>query len=161
MEIGTARTSELCLLGSLFTAGRGPHPRQVFLCSVLIGRSGTHSWGASRVLPWYRTRPPVQGSEETPIHPWVGKTPWRRKRQPAPVFSPGESHGQRSLAGYSPGGHQEWDTTGHLSTQSHTVTDERLFSSMFSCVSPRKAWRDETAVCASYLGRLRLLREAE
>ena len=36
--------------------------------------------------------------------PWVGKTPWRRKCQPTPVFLPGESHGQRSLAGYSPWG---------------------------------------------------------
>ena len=34
--------------------------------------------------------------------PWVGKIPWRRKWQPTPVFLPGESHGQRSLAGYSP-----------------------------------------------------------
>ena len=32
--------------------------------------------------------------------PWVGKIPWRRAWQPTPVFSPGESHGQRSLAGY-------------------------------------------------------------
>ena len=32
----------------------------------------------------------------------VGKIPWRRKWQPTPVFLPGESHGQRSLAGYSP-----------------------------------------------------------
>ena len=30
---------------------------------------------------------------------WVGKIPWRRKRQPAVVFSPRESHGQRSLEG--------------------------------------------------------------
>ena len=29
---------------------------------------------------------------------------WRRKWQPAPVFLPGESHGQRSLVGYSPWG---------------------------------------------------------
>ena len=28
-----------------------------------------------------------------------------------PVFLPGESHGQRSLVGYSPRGHKEWDTT--------------------------------------------------
>ena len=35
---------------------------------------------------------------------WVGKIPWRRKWQPTPVFLPGESHGQRSLAGYSPWG---------------------------------------------------------
>ena len=34
--------------------------------------------------------------------PWVGKILWRRKRQPTPVFLPGESQGQRSLAGYSP-----------------------------------------------------------
>ena len=34
--------------------------------------------------------------------PWVGKIPWRRAWQPTPVFLPGESHGQRSLAGCSP-----------------------------------------------------------
>ena len=33
--------------------------------------------------------------------PWVRKIPWRRARQPTPVFLPGESHGQRSLVGYS------------------------------------------------------------
>jgi len=33
--------------------------------------------------------------------PWVWKIPWRKKWQPTPVFLPGESHGQRSLAGYS------------------------------------------------------------
>ena len=35
--------------------------------------------------------------------------PWRRKWQPTPVFLPGQSHGQRSLAGYSPWGHKESD----------------------------------------------------
>ena len=33
---------------------------------------------------------------------WVGKIPWRRAWQPNPVFLTGESHGQRSLAGYGP-----------------------------------------------------------
>ena len=33
--------------------------------------------------------------------PWVGKIPWRRAWQPIPVFLPGESHGQRSVVGYS------------------------------------------------------------
>ena len=32
--------------------------------------------------------------------------PWRREWQHTPVFSPEESHGQRSLAGYSPWGHK-------------------------------------------------------
>ena len=34
--------------------------------------------------------------------PCIGKVPWRRAWQPTPVFLPGESHGQRSLEGYSP-----------------------------------------------------------
>ena len=46
--------------------------------------------------------------------PWVGKIPWRRKWQSTPVFVPGESHGQRSLAGCSPWGRKELDTTEHL-----------------------------------------------
>jgi len=32
--------------------------------------------------------------------PWVGKIPLKRAWQSTPVFLPGESHGQRSLAGY-------------------------------------------------------------
>ena len=42
---------------------------------------------------------------------WVGKISWRREWLPTPVFLPGEFHGQRSLAGYSPWGHKESDTT--------------------------------------------------
>ena len=43
--------------------------------------------------------------------PWVGKVPWRRAWQPTPAFLPGESHGQKSLVGYSPWDHKESDTT--------------------------------------------------
>ena len=43
--------------------------------------------------------------------PWVGKIPWRRVWQPTAVFLPGESHGQRSLAGYRPWGRKESDRT--------------------------------------------------
>ena len=39
---------------------------------------------------------------------------WRRKWQPMPVFLPGESHGWRSLVGYSPWGRKELDTTERL-----------------------------------------------
>ena len=48
--------------------------------------------------------------------------PWRRKWQPTPVFLPGESHGQRSLAGYSPWGHKESDTAEQVSVRTHTHT---------------------------------------
>ena len=47
------------------------------------------------------------------FNPWVRKIPWRKEWQPTPVFLPGESHGQRSLEGYSPQGHKESDTTKH------------------------------------------------
>ena len=43
--------------------------------------------------------------------PWVRKIPWRTKGLPTPVFLPGESHGQKSLAGYSPWGCKESDMT--------------------------------------------------
>ena len=43
---------------------------------------------------------------------------WRRKWQPTPVFLPGESHGQRSLVGYSPRGRKESDKTERL-THTH------------------------------------------
>ena len=36
----------------------------------------------------------------------VGSIPWRRKRQPTPVFLSGKSHGQRRLEGYHPWGHK-------------------------------------------------------
>ena len=40
-------------------------------------------------------------------------------RQPIAVFLPGESHGQRSLAGCSPWGHKDSDTT-EVTTQHST-----------------------------------------
>ena len=53
-------------------------------------------------LPWWVSGKESACSAEDAFNPWVGKIPWRRKWQPTPVFLPGKSHGQRSLAGYSP-----------------------------------------------------------
>ena len=50
---------------------------------------------------------------------WVGKSPWRRKWQPTPVFLHGEAHGQRSLAGYSLKGCKESETT-EVTYHAHT-----------------------------------------
>jgi len=47
---------------------------------------------------------PSAGDISHRVDPWVGKIPWRRAWQPTPIFLPGEFHGQRSLAGYSPWG---------------------------------------------------------
>ena len=58
-------------------------------------------------FPWW-----LSGKESTctgrrhGFDPWVGKTPWRRKWQPTPVFLSGRSHGQRSLLSCSPWGHK-------------------------------------------------------
>ena len=48
--------------------------------------------------------PAMQETQEPRLDPWVGKIPWRRAWQPTPLFLLGESHGQRSLVGYSPQG---------------------------------------------------------
>ena len=51
--------------------------------------------------------------------PGWGKIPWRRAWQPTPVFLPGESHGQRSLAEFSPYSCHESDTT-KVTSHAHT-----------------------------------------
>ena len=40
-----------------------------------------------------------------------GKISWRMEWLPTPIFWPGEFHGQRFLAGYSPWDHKDSDTT--------------------------------------------------
>ena len=54
--------------------------------------------------------------------PGSGRSPWRRAWQPTQVFLPGESHGQRSLVGYSAWGAKESDMTEHLSI--YTVRED-------------------------------------
>ena len=59
------------------------------------------------LIPWWLSRSGVRLQCRRPgFNPWVGKSPQRRKWQPIPVFLPGESHGQRSLGGYSPLSHK-------------------------------------------------------
>ena len=69
---------------------------------------GLPTWLSARESTWQCRRHTRSGFD-----PWVGKIPWRRAWQPTPVFLPGESHGQRSLAGYSWWGHRELDTIKH------------------------------------------------
>ena len=82
--------------------------------------------GASGKEPACRCR----RRERQGFDPWVGKIPWRRAWQPTPVFLPGESHGEE-LAGCTPWGREELDTTEGLSTR-HThqeLLTHRLFTS--------------------------------
>ena len=107
--------------------------------SILAGRSprteesdGLQSLGLQRVGHDLATKPAppyytpffmhmlfyritnLPAMQETWVQSWVGKILWRREWQPTPVFLPGEPHGQRSVAGYSPWGHKESDTTERL-----------------------------------------------
>ena len=58
---------------------------------------------------------PANAGERGSI-PVLGRSPGEEKWQPTPVFLPGESRGQRSLAGYSPWGRKELNTTERLNT---------------------------------------------
>ena len=58
----------------------------------------THSLMQLLGLPWWLRGQSI--CRQCGFNPWVRKTPWRRKWQPTPVFSPGKSHEWRSLEGY-------------------------------------------------------------
>ena len=72
---------------------------------------GLPRWGSGKESACQRRR-----RKRSRFSPWVGKIPWRKKWQPTLVLLPGKSSGQRRLAGYSPQGCKESDTTEQLST---------------------------------------------
>ena len=74
---------------------------------VLLSLFGGFPGGASGKEPASQCR----RHKSCRFNPWVEKIPWRRAWQPTPGVLPGESHGQRSLVGYSPWGHRESDMT--------------------------------------------------
>ena len=61
-------------------------------------RSDISIVGTSLIAQSVKNLPAVK---ETQVQFWMERIPWRRKWQPTPVFLPVDSHGQRSLAGYS------------------------------------------------------------
>ena len=66
-------------------------------------------------LPWWlRWKRLCLQCRRPRFNPSVGNIPWRREWQPTPVFLPGESHGQRSLVGYSPWCRKESNMTEQL-----------------------------------------------
>ena len=81
--------------------------------------------------------------------PWVGKIPWRRKWQPAPVFLPRKCHGQRSLVDYSPWGHKGSDMTERLNSQPWRVRSPGLEEGMAthsSILARSIPWTEEPGV---------------
>ena len=62
--------------------------------------------------------------------------PLRRKQQPTLVFMPGNSHGPRSLAGYSPWGCKESDLTQRLNSNNMVGRVLSLANLRARCSSP-------------------------
>ena len=63
------------------------------------------------------------------FNPWVWKILWSREWKPTPVFLPGESHGQRSLVGYSLWGcrvRHNWSNLARSESESHSVMSDSL-----------------------------------
>ena len=55
------------------------------------------------ILPrWLSGKESAYQCRRCRFDPWIRKIPWRKEWQPAPVFLPGKSYGQRILAGYTP-----------------------------------------------------------
>ena len=103
-----------------FLGGKGP----------LEKGQATHSWSeyswAFLVAQMVKNSPAIW---KTWVHPGVGKIPWRTAWQPTPVFLPGESPWAEEPGGYSPGGHEELDTTERLSTAQYILLSPVLSSS--------------------------------
>ena len=66
---------------------------------------------------WLCGKKPVCQCNRHGFDPLVGKVPSGRKLLPAPVLLPGESHGQRRLAGYCPWGYKESDAAEYNSIE--------------------------------------------
>ena len=107
---------DLCVFADLETDRLIWHEDSPALAAVLFCWRVV-DWGR---LPWW-----LSGQEFACLcrwcgfEPWVGKMLWQKKWLPTLVFLPGRSHGQRSLAGYSPWGRRrhDWAHT-HTYTQS-------------------------------------------
>ena len=78
---------------------------------------------ASRA-PVVKSPPASAGGLRRGLHPWVGVMPGGGHANP--LHLPGESHRQRSLAGYSPRGHKESDVTEALSVHAYPFTEHLL-----------------------------------
>ena len=104
-----------------------PYPRKSHDCWVYGINSNDCILNAMSVpyrLPsWHSGEEPACQCRRCRFNPWVRKPPWRRKRQPTPVFLPGESHGQKSWWATIHGvtKNQAWLSI-HTHTHTHTHT---------------------------------------
>ena len=70
---------------------------------------------------WWLNGSPVQETQETQVQSLGQEDPLEKEWLPTPVFLPGKFHGQRSLAGYRPWGHNESDMNNWATSTFHIV----------------------------------------
>ena len=99
----------------VFLSGESHGRRSLVGCSPQVAKSRT--WLNDFTFTFHFVQELWLSSKESTCSagdsfiPWFRKIPWRRKWQLTPVFLPGKSHGQQSLAGYRPWVYKESDTT--------------------------------------------------
>ena len=71
----------------------------------------------------------MQEMQEVQVQSLGWEDPLEKGMQPTPVFMPWKSYGQRSLAGYSPRGCKESDTT-EVTSHAHSILAFVQFSSV-------------------------------
>ena len=85
------------------------------ICTLSSWKPYWYMYIYSLVAQTVKNLPAMQETQvQSQVRFQVGKIRWRREWLTTPIFLPGEFHGQRSLAGYSPWDSQESDTTEQL-----------------------------------------------
>ena len=120
---------------------------EFYLLSLLrsekaMASHSSHSSTLAWKIPWTKKPGRLQSMGSWRVgHNWATSLSlfsfmhWRRKWQPTPVFLPGESHGWRSLVGYSPRGCKVSDMTERLHFHFHTlIRSIKLKKSKYECV---------------------------
>ena len=94
--------------------------------------------GSSSLLAQKTVKASAYNAGDPGLIPESGRSPREVNGNPTPVLLPGKSHGRRSLAGYSPWGCKESDTTERLHSESATYfLGTARFSPKFQLYGPQ------------------------
>ena len=116
-------------------------PSEVLLVSTWLWKEFTQLW-LPRVASGKEPTCQLRRCNRLEFNPWVRKIPWRRPQQLTPISLPGEFHGQRSLAGYSPWGCKELEMTEELT---HFIRPQDWKTSVFIPI-PKKGNAKECSI---------------
>ena len=105
LTLGFCSCCSLHLEGPSHTSTYTDHPWSPFFGDPSLTLQGLLCFFNHVVAPYSTPScncPPVPATRETQVRSRVEKTPLEKSMATHSVFLPGESHGQRSLVGYSP-----------------------------------------------------------